>query len=454
MTAARTPGYQAILQRLQDDIAEKALLPGQLVPSHRAMAKACGVSTATVTRAYNEAIRQGLLTPLQGKGTCVAGQMHHGATTPASFADLHNLATNAPTVPRHLNSSVVLHDAFTRLAGGQVQALLARSDQTHELPHHVEQVTAWFSSLGIPSDQGAAFITPGAQAALLVALRTLASGGAAIACEPLINSGLRAAADFVGARLVPVACDDEGPLPDALITAIEKHGVRTVYASPTSSNPLALHWGVARRREIAELATQRRLWIVEDDDYLPLDPNAMPLCSLAPERTLVLLGLSKITGFMMRTGFAWVPHALAEDYRRHLRAAVWMTSPILAEVATHWLASGVLGQWIEARRSEAAEHQSLAMRALGRHGYRGPTYGTHGWLPLSLPWDAERFMHFAQRHGVAVTPGTEFRLPRRRSGDSVQGVRLSLCSTQSTQEFHVALGGLATLLDEGPQSDY
>jgi DNA-binding transcriptional MocR family regulator len=453
MTAARTPGYQAILQRLQDDIATKTLLPGQLVPSHRAMAKACGVSTATVTRAYNEAIRLGLLVSIAGKGTRVAGPTRPHTLGPVSRPGLHNLAVNAPLAPRHLNGASVLHDAFARLAHGEAQALLTRVDQTREVPRHIEQAGTWLASLGACADKGSTFITPGAQSALLVALRTIASNGTAIACEPLIHGGLVAAADFVGAKLVAVACDSDGPLPDAIRTAVEVHGVRAIYASPTCSNPLAVHWSEARKRDISQLAKRLRLWIIEEDDCLPLDERASPLCSLAPERTIFVLGLSKIAGFALRTGFAWVPRALAIDYRHYLRASVWMASPLLAEVAVDWMACGTLKHWIDARRSEAAEHQSIAMQQLGRYGYRGYPFSMHGWLPLQLPWDSARFAHFARGRGVAVAPDADFRPWGGTSADMPQGVRLSLSSTQTTRQLHAALNGLAQLLDAGPRGD-
>lgn len=446
-----TTTYRDILDRLRADIAEGVFKPGQFVPSQRTAARAWGVSTATVTRAYNEAIRLGLLAPVAGKGTCVASDAHPRLPELVSEAGLNNLAVNAPAAPRHLNAAALLRDSFTRLADGRADLFLKRHQQTAEAPEHVEQAASWLRSMGVPA--GETFITPGAQAALLVALRTVASGGA-VACESLTNPGLVAAANFVGARLVPLRCDDAGPDPAALEAAVERHGLRAIHASPTCSNPLALHWSDQRRRDIAAIVERHRLWILEDDDQFPLDQGATPLCALAPERTILVLGLSKIAGFALRTGFARVPQALANDYRYFLRASVWMASPILADVAAQWLASGAMQHWIEARRTEAIEHQALARRWLGRHGYRAHELGLHGWLPLRRPWDAERFAHFARCHGVAVAPGSEF-LPGHGTGrNAPSGVRLSLSSTSTTGELAGALRALGRLLADGPQAGH
>jgi DNA-binding transcriptional MocR family regulator len=440
--------WQKILDALAQAIASGRLRPGQPVPSHREAAREWGVATATVTRAYAEAIRQGLLAARVGNGTVVAAPRTLHEPAQALGTDVHNLAVNAAAAPARLNAAALLRDAFERLAGGAGHALFARADQVSEEPRQLAAAAAWLESLGAPCAQAQVFAAPGSQAALLVTLRALAAHGGAIACEPRVNPGLIAAADFVGARLVPVEVDAEGLRPERLRAAIEAHGVRAVHASPTCSNPLALRWSAARRREIAQIAQQHGLWLIEDDDALPLETEPLPLCALAPQRTVLLAGVSKLAGFALRSGFARVPDALADAWRRHLRAAVWMASPIPLEILAHWQQAGLLAELAAARRAELAERQGLAQAALGRHGYRAPPTGPHGWLPLAAPWDGERFAFHAQRRGVAIATEAEF-LPGPRDAHA-SGVRLSLAAARSTQALRTALAALARLLDDGP----
>src|SRR5215471_18381742 len=66
------PVYRRIVEALASDIASGRLLRGQQLPTHRALAKALGVDLTTVTRAYNEARRRGLIEAQVGRGSFVS----------------------------------------------------------------------------------------------------------------------------------------------------------------------------------------------------------------------------------------------------------------------------------------------------------------------------------------------------------------------------------------------
>ncbi len=59
--ARRGPRYKAIADRLAEDIEAGLLDPGARLPTHRALAGRLGVTVGTVTRAYAEAERRGLV---------------------------------------------------------------------------------------------------------------------------------------------------------------------------------------------------------------------------------------------------------------------------------------------------------------------------------------------------------------------------------------------------------
>ncbi len=441
------PIHLKILQALEADIAEGRLRPGDIVPSHRAAARAWGVATATVTRAYQEAARRGLLTGRPGAPTRVA-PLHAAAqvTLTPSRTARHNLADNIPRTPSELNAGALLRDAFDRLGKGRAQQLLERERPGEDDPEQGRVLGDWLGVLGIPTASRNVLPAPGAQSALLVALRTLAFDGT-VACEPLINPGLIMAARFTGTRLAPLACDEQGPRPESLEAAIVRQGVRALYASPTCSNPLAYHWSPERRADLAALAREHRLWLIEDDDLRPLDRHTPTIASLAPERCVSIVGSSKLAGFALRTAVVAVPEAIAPAFAAHLRAATWMASPLLVDILAHWHERGQLETLALARGKEAASRQQQAAAALGRFGYRGPACGLHGWLPLPPGWDGERFAFHAGQRGIAVTPDREFMpLPGSRR-PPVSGVRLALAGSG---HMRTALAHLVKLLEQGP----
>lgn len=55
------PRYQRIVEAMEADIAAGRLVRGQQLPTQRALAKALGIDLTTVTRAYTEARRRGIM---------------------------------------------------------------------------------------------------------------------------------------------------------------------------------------------------------------------------------------------------------------------------------------------------------------------------------------------------------------------------------------------------------
>jgi DNA-binding transcriptional regulator YhcF (GntR family) len=67
------PKYIAITEALSDSIRRGQIKPGERLPTHRDLADTLGVTVATITRAYKEAISRGLITGEVGRGSFVSG---------------------------------------------------------------------------------------------------------------------------------------------------------------------------------------------------------------------------------------------------------------------------------------------------------------------------------------------------------------------------------------------
>src|SRR5216684_9066779 len=65
------PRYRAIAEALSADIRDGRLTPGTRLPTHRDLAWRLKVTVGTVSRAYAEAERRGLIAGEVGRGTFV-----------------------------------------------------------------------------------------------------------------------------------------------------------------------------------------------------------------------------------------------------------------------------------------------------------------------------------------------------------------------------------------------
>jgi DNA-binding GntR family transcriptional regulator len=75
LSSHRGPRYLAIADALAIDIRSSRLSPGDRLPTHRELAYQLGVTVGTVTRAYGEAERRGLIGGEVGRGTFVRSDL-------------------------------------------------------------------------------------------------------------------------------------------------------------------------------------------------------------------------------------------------------------------------------------------------------------------------------------------------------------------------------------------
>ena len=61
--------YVALADAIERDIRAKILAAGDKLPAQRELAKKVGVNVTTITRAYREAEKRGLVTSIVGSGT-------------------------------------------------------------------------------------------------------------------------------------------------------------------------------------------------------------------------------------------------------------------------------------------------------------------------------------------------------------------------------------------------
>src|SRR6266508_5980969 len=74
LESRRGPKYRAIADAIDEDVQNGALRAGTRLPPHRDLADHLGVTVTTITRAYTEAARRGLISGHVGRGTFIRGQ--------------------------------------------------------------------------------------------------------------------------------------------------------------------------------------------------------------------------------------------------------------------------------------------------------------------------------------------------------------------------------------------
>ena len=434
------PLYQRIVGALESDIASGRLVRGQQLPTQRALARALGCDLTTVTRAYSEARRKGLIEAQVGRGSFVSETTVRPAAQRAAAVRI-DLSMNVPPHPleAQLDERILQGLEAIRQRSGLTAFLNylppGGSDRERQI------ATNWLRARVPEAVAERMVIYPGTQTILFNLLMQLAGRGDVVLTEALTFPGMKAAAARLGVRLVGVAMDKQGVLPDALKAACRAHKPKAVYLIPTLHNPTTATIPPERRAAIAAILRAAGTILIEDDAYGLLDPSARPIANLIPERTYLATTLSKCIAPALRVSYLLTPDVLAqEEMRARLQAAAQMPPPLMVALATYWIESGIAERVIAAIRSEATGRQQLAARALKGLTFSAGRAGHHLWLTLPSEWRRENFVAYLLRNGLAVVGSNAFAV----SANAPHAVRVSLGAARNRAELVEGLEVLAS----------
>ena len=428
------PMFLRIVDALAADIASGRLVRGQRLPTHRSLAAALDLDLTTITRAYGEARRRGILEARVGQGTFVSETTARAASDLPAPVNI-DLSMNLPPQPVEANLDLRIAQGLANIrsdAGFSAFLSYARPGGNAD---ERELAASWLQARLPQASAERIVIYPGSQAIIFNALLALTSPGDVVVTEALTFPGVKAAAARLNVRLVGVAMDAEGARPDALDEALRKHKAKAVYLVPTQQNPTTATMGADRRQTIADIIRRRDSILIEDDVYGPLEPQMSPIANLIPERTYYAASIAKCIAPALRVAYLLAPDLAAEQKMRGgLQATMQMPSALMVALLTHWLRTGVANEIIKAIRNEAAARQQLAARFLKGITFAARPASHHLWMPLPSHFAGTDLLSHLMRNGLAVVGEDAFAV-----GEAPRGIRVSLGAARNRAELSQAL---------------
>ena len=414
------PKYKAIADSILFDIRSGDLAPGERMPTHRDLAYRLGVTVGTVTRAYSEAERRGLVAGEVGRGTYVRDPKFPAAGSSAeerfsiSVKNAEHLSDGVCDFSLSLPASGIAEKFFAQAlsdisGSANLGALL---DYTPEagLPSHRQAGAAWIKATsGMEANPEQIIITNGAQHAITAAVMALTVSGDTILSECLTYHGIKTLSAELGLKLVGLEMDEFGLTADSFEAACKAHTPKLLYTIPTMQTPTARTMPLERRKAIAKIAAHYNVAIIEDDIFRALyKDDIKPISSLAPDLCYYVTSFSKCISPGLRYGFMAVPKGMEARISSVVRDTCRMATPLMAEIVTQWIENGAAAEISRMQREEIAARQQIAKSAL-----KGLDYEMHaGSFVLLLyppePWRDEEFALAAKECGVLVIPASVF----------------------------------------------
>lgn len=442
------PRYRAIVDSLARDVKSGRLPKGTRLPTHRQLAFELGLTVGTITRAYAEAERRGLVSATVGRGTFVNAPdrpvLNFGALI--REAPSGEIAMSVNLMPYSVSQapiSAAIRDWHGFDVGAGTPSVLALS---HPVDGDREVITDWFArQRDIPADPALTRLTGGAQNALLTVMLALLRPGDTIATEVMTYPGLKAAAAHMAVRLEGLPLDDDGLDPDAFETFCQQRTLRLLVVTPTFHNPTTITFPTQRRQQLIDIARAYGVTIIEDDVYGLLDPDGpRPIAAMAPDCTVYVNSLSKSVAPGLKVGIILAPAPLLSRIDAALFATSCSPDGMMSAIASHLIRAGAASDCAAAIRQEVMERQRLALTMLPADLVATAPSSPHLWLKLPPPWRREAFTTEACRRGVAITGADVFTVGQMPSR---QAVRVSLCQPESREDVVRGLNVLSELME-------
>ncbi|HWP96563.1 MAG TPA: PLP-dependent aminotransferase family protein [Syntrophomonadaceae bacterium] len=439
--------YVAIADAIERDVHLGILKPNEKMPPQRSLAKIIGVNLTTISRAYNEAEKRGLISGAIGRGTYVAQHDTKNIILPeilSSDDDIIELGL--------VDSLKVEDDSLSKLlrdvAEDKALASLLDYVPSQGLLRHRKAAAQWIEQYGFEVDSDRIVICAGAMHAINCCLLGLFEPGDRIAVDSLTFTGFKNLAQLCHIKLEPIAMDSEGMIPESLENLCKKSRIKGIYLMPNMQNPTATVMSTERKRAIADVILRHGLVLIEDDIYnFTNQTDRKALSALVPDNGVFICGISKALFPGLRIAFAVVPERFLYKFTQTVTNTIWMAPPLNSELVTRLIESGTAAKIVNKKKQVIAHRLQLARTALKGFSFKAPESSLFLWLNLPKGWSCADFENTALMNRVRVISAYKFYVGGQLPPNAV---RISLGSVKNDEQLIKGLNILVRILKQNP----
>lgn len=443
--------YKRLVKAIAGDIEAAVLRPGTRLPPQRDVAAELEISVQTVTNAYKELERQGLIRCEVGRGSFVAPRVTEKMAN--YMLDTAERSVIDFSIARIIHTPE--HDAMWR----KVCATLARIEDQPWIrafrpiagfEHHRRAAVDWLARLGMPASADTLLVTNGAAHGIFLALASLVRPGDTVVCESLTDHGVIGSANVLGFTLKGLEIDEFGIHPEHFEELCDSERVTALVCTPTLNNPTVALMPESRRRAIARIAERYGVYVIEDDVYGPLPAKPLPpISSMIPELSFYCTSMTKSVLAGLRIGYLTTPRRLALRTESTLRVSSWMATSPMAEIATRWIDDGTAARLVQLQREHLARRQALVKQILGPYIEGSHPHALSAWLRVPEHWQADHLVRALRKRDIAVTSPDPFLV--RGVESRPNAVRLCVGAEVSDELFTQAVKTVLEVFEQYPQ---
>jgi DNA-binding transcriptional MocR family regulator len=382
-------------------IHDGALAPGDKLPPIRTVASELALSPTTVSAAWAQLARSGVVRTDGRRGTSVLAQ---GVARPGRYQQV--LERQAPFA---LDLSTGVPDAeLLPSLGPALRELTTAGTPGSYLDDPVLPDLAEVLLAQWPYAATELAVVDGAMDAMDLIARTRLRFGDRVVVEHPCFPPLVDLLESVGAQVVPVRVDDEGLSLDGLREALATP-VAAVFLQPRAQNPTGVTLSERRARALARLLDGTGTLVVEDDSAsAPTSAGAVTLARWLPGHTAYIRSFSKSHGPDLRLAALSAPSELLRSLAAQRQLGQGWSSRLLQRILHSLLTDPAAVESVASATQEYARRRAAVVDALARHGVDvAGAEGLNIWVPVH---DETAAVMRLSGQGIGVAPGTPFSL--------------------------------------------
>jgi 2-aminoadipate transaminase len=219
------------------------------------------------------------------------------------------------------------------------------------------------------------------------------------------------------ADVLPIASDEDGIRPDAILGALRKQRPALIYLMPNFQNPTGVSLSLERRKVVVEIVKEHDLLLLEDDPYGDLIFSGERIPSLfslgGPRNFIYMSSFSKTIAPGMRIAYISGNEELISKLAVVKQGTDLQTNTFGQYVVNEYLESGQFERHKSLLRQTYKERMGCMLAALEQYfpasvSWNSPGGGMFLWVKLPARCNARDLLLKCLEKNVAFVPGQEF----------------------------------------------
>lgn len=436
------PLYLVIAEQLENDIKNGILLPGTKLPSQRDLANFLNINLGTIAKSFKICRQKGLIYGSVGKGTFVS-----------SDTKTKEIMFSSSKLSKQIEMGSLFSDnKLSKKTISKINLLLNNTDSSLIFQYdgpagNLFQRKAMIKlsyQLKLQTNEKNILFTSGSQNAITAIFMSFFKKGDRVGTTSLIYPGVKAVANMLGIQLVPIKEKNNEITKEGIEYACKNENIKGLYLIPDYNVPTTHIMSDKLRKEIANIAINRNLLIIEDSPFSLLNQELNPpIARYAPENTFYIFSTSKVLAHGLRFAFVITPIKYKYTLLNTLYNINISTSPLIIDIVSRMINEGLINTILEEKRKLIIDRNIFINDSLKDYKLFGNVNCPFRWLILPTNITGKEFEDRAHDLGLNVYCSERYSIGGIKP---INAIRLSILPIRNNDDFKKAVSILKKIL--------